>query len=94
MFIRIYLRDRGTASGIGLDEQSAGGVDHGLGVVLNFVWSPAVPVTFSQRPDCPARERSRWPERADVSAAGADEEGGDDVGGVAVERDPRPVIVG
>jgi hypothetical protein len=55
MFIRIYLRDRGTASEIGLDEQSAGGVDHSLDLVLNFVWSPAVPVTFSQRPDCPHR---------------------------------------
>jgi hypothetical protein len=33
-----------------------------------------------------ALERSRWPERAVVSAAGAGEEGGHDVGGVSVEH--------
>jgi hypothetical protein len=41
----------------------------------------------------PALERSRWPERADrVSAAGAGEERGHDVGGVSVERDSGTVV--
>ena len=40
----------------------------------------------------PALERSRGPERADGSAAGASEECRDDVGGVPVERDSRPVV--
>jgi hypothetical protein len=40
----------------------------------------------------PALERSRGPERADVSAAGAGEERGDDVGGVPVERDSGAVV--
>jgi hypothetical protein len=40
----------------------------------------------------PALERSRGPERADGSAAGASEERGHDVGGVSVEGHARSVV--